>query len=229
MQQTRRIPPRAPRKAIPQSTATVLRRVQPWSLRTCGLPPISRRSQGTSIALCEPVERELVGGTPPSGFRLGEHAGCLTGGELEDVVEADIARLEHPTQITGREFALDPVTERKDRSARPRQRSWQPRPDGHRPVVSQRFLPDQWRIGFGCARNLDLIQRDAGLKNSAKYLLNLGIATARVKEVDCRGWLSFLCARCQQVTSETPANDFVRLVKRARRSLIQPARNFCGR
>ena len=46
------------------------------------------------VALCEPVEREPVGGTSPSGFGFGEQPGRLTGGEIVDVVEADVAGLE---------------------------------------------------------------------------------------------------------------------------------------
>ena len=164
--------------------ANVLRLLRPL----VGVGAVVVRHIGVSgarlVALDQTRERHGVRGAPPSRIRPRQRARGLARGEPFLLIDVEIAGQEQAAEVARREVGFDPVAEADQRASRPRERGGKTGAKRDRPVVAQRFFPDEPDVRIRRAREFDLVERRPGGENAPEDLFDLRFATAGVEQVD---------------------------------------------
>ena len=128
--------------------------------------------------------RSRVPSRPPRGRAAARPVRRVKPSSLQ--LEAEIAGLQQTTEVAGGEVGFNPVAEPDQRAARTRLRRGDAGAERDRPVVPERFLPDQRHVRVGGAGDLHLVERRRRREDAAEDFLDLGFAAAGMKQLDGR-------------------------------------------
>ena len=133
----------------------------------------------------ETPERRVIGRPAPGRLRSRQQPRRPSRCQFVVAIERHVARLEQPAQTARRVVALDPVEQRLERPSGARGHDLHTGAQRHRPVVSDRLLPDEERIIRRCADDLHCIDRLAQRRDPPEHLLDLGLLATGPEHYQC--------------------------------------------